>query len=207
MTGKRVFLAGCVAVCLLISSACRMHTTASEGSVERSTEPLTEQAEAGQETQSAEEKRISDVTLYIGTGDTFIEYPAAYHGSEDPTDIPAKAVLKAMASLTDWNLDVSTPIELDENGIRVTFSSESSLFSGPPLEQKEEFFVYDAYQLDQMILDSVKKTLQCWAREMGHTDSDTIDVWFYGPDGGDLVLENIGITISSQNPYGEFPVS
>ena len=207
MTGKRVFLASCVAVCLLISSACRMHTTASEGSVERSTEPLTEQAEAGQETQSAEEKRISDVTFYIGTGDTFIEYPAAYHGSEDPTDIPAKAVLKAMASLTDWNLDVSTPIELDENGIRVTFSSESSLFSGPPLEQKEEFFVYDAYQLDQMILDSVKKTLQCWAREMGHTDSDTIDVWFYGPDGGDLVLENIGITISSQNPYGEFPVS
>ena len=136
-----------------------------------------------------------------------MDYPAAYHGSEDPTDIPAKAVLKAMASLTDWTLDVSTPIELDENGIRVTFSSESSLFSGPPLEQKEEFFVYDAYQLDQMILDSVKKTLQCWAREMGHTDSDTIDVWFYGPDGGDLVLENIGITISSQNPYGEFPVS
>ena len=36
-------------------------------------------------------------------------------------------------------------------------------------------------------------------------DPDSVDVWFCGPDGGDLVLAGSGVTISSTEPYGEFP--
>ncbi len=63
----------------------------------------------------------------------------------------------------------------------------------------------EAVQQDQMVLDSVKRTLQCWAVDPELGDPDSVDVWFCGPDGGDLVLAGSGVTISSTEPYGEFP--
>ena len=66
-------------------------------------------------------------------------------------------------ALTGWSLDLAEPIFSGKGGITVSFADTSALFVGPPEEQREEFRVYDALQLDQTILDSLKKTLQCWA--------------------------------------------
>ena len=85
------------------------------------------------------------------------------------------------------------------------FAETSALFQGPPDPQKDEFHVFDAGQLSQTILDSIQKTLQNWAVVPGLGDPASVDVYFCGPDGGDLVLENIGVTIPCTEPYSGFP--
>ena len=55
--------------------------------------------------------------------------------------------------------------------------------------------------MDETILDSVQKTLQEWVG----TEDGTVEVYFTAPDGGDLVLEGIGVTISADQPYTGFP--
>ena len=72
----------------------------------------------------------------------------------------------------------------------VLFGETSALFAGPPDPQKEEFHVFDSFQLDRTILDSIQKTLQTWAVVPGLGDPDSVDIYFCGPDGGDLVLES-----------------
>lgn len=143
----------------------------------------------------------SCAVLYIGVGNQFAEYPVEYTGELDENgQIPPEEVLAAMASLTGWNLDLAEPIFSGKGGITVSFADTSALFAGPPEEQREEFHVYDALQLDQTILDSLKKTLQCWA-----VDPDQVEVWFCGADGGDLALPGTGVTIPAAQPYEQFP--
>lgn len=131
----------------------------------------------------------SCAVLYIGVGNQFAEYPVEYTGELDENgQIPPEEVVSAMASLTGWSLDLAEPIFFGKGGITVSFADTSALFVGPPEEQREEFRVYDALQLDQTILDSLKKTLQCWAVDPELGDPDQVDVWFCGADGGDLAL-------------------
>ena len=146
------------------------------------------------------------VTLYIGMDGQFQQYQEPYEGTlNEQGMVPAEGVVAEMAQLTGWNLDLAGEITTGKGGITVSFGETCALFSGPPQEQKEEFHVYDSYQLDQTILDSVKKTLQNWAVVPGQGDPDSVDVYYCGPDGKDLVLINSGWTISSTQPYEQFP--
>ena len=172
-------------------------------------------AQSGESSQSkSEESQSSDtqtdeartVTLYIGTGDQFQQYQETYQGPlNDLGMVPPEGVVAEMAELTGWNLDLAGDITTGKGGITVTFGENCALFSGPPEVQKEEFRVYDSYQLDETILDSVKKTLQNWAVVPGKGDPDSVDIYYCGPDGKDLVLINSGWTISSTQPYEQFP--
>lgn len=149
---------------------------------------------------------VRTVTLYIGTGDQFQQYQETYQGPlNDQGMVPPEGVVAEMAELTGWNLDLAGDITTGKGGITVTFGENCALFSGPPQTQKEEFRVYDSYQLDETILDSVKKTLQNWAVVPGKGDPDSVDIYYCGPDGKDLVLINSGWTISSTQPYEQFP--
>ncbi len=47
-----------------------------------------------------------------------------------------------------------------KGGMTISFSKESALFTGPPQQQKEEFHMYDAEQLDRTILDSIQNTAE-----------------------------------------------
>ena len=146
------------------------------------------------------------VTLYIGADGQFQQYQEIYQGTlNDQNMVPPEGVVAQMAELTGWNLDLAGEITTGKGGITVSFGEDCALFSGPPQEQKEEFHVYDSYQLDQTILDSVKKTLQNWAVVPGMGNPDSVDVYYCGPDGKDLVLINSGWTISSTQPYETFP--
>ena len=166
-----------------------------------------EDARSGsQALQSEDGSDRSCAVLYIGVGNQFAEYPVEYTGELDENgQIPPEEVLAAMASLTGWNLDLAEPIFSGKGGITVSFADTSALFAGPPEEQREEFHVYDALQLDQTILDSLKKTLQCWAVDPELGDPDQVEVWFCGADGGDLALPGTGVTIPAAQPYEQFP--
>ena len=159
-----------------------------------------DQLDAGQTPQA------QTVTLYIGMDDHFQQYQEEYEGTlNEQGMVPAEGVVAEMAQLTGWNLDLAGEITTGKGGITVPFGETCALFSGPPEEQKDEFRVYDSYQLDETILDSVKKTLQNWAVVPGKGDPDSVDVYYCGPDGKDLVLINSGWTISSTQPYEQFP--
>ena len=149
---------------------------------------------AGSESSSSQVQTQS-VDLCIGMNGDFYIYPQEIAGEVTP-----EAIIQSMAELTGWNLDVVSAVE--GNGkIVVTFAETSALFVGPPEQQKEEFQVLDAGQLDQTILDSIQRTFEKWVG----TEDGTVEVYFAGPDGGDLVLEGIGVTISADEPYAGFP--
>lgn len=139
-------------------------------------------------------------TLYIGMDGQFTEYPVETSGEITPT-----LLVEEMARLTGWNLDLVDEITSGKGGMTVIFADTSALFAGPPNPQKDEFHVFAADELARKILDSVKKTLQNWAVVPGLGDPDSVDIYFCGPDGGDLVLENIGVTIPCTEPYQSFP--
>ena len=78
-----------------------------------------------------------------------------------------------------------------KGGMSVCFADSSALFNGPPDPQNEEFFMFDAEQLAQTILDSTQKTLQ-----MGFTgeggDPDALDIYYYMEGEKPLELPDIG---------------
>ena len=149
---------------------------------------------------SSQPGEAQTATLYIGMDGQFKEYPV-----ETSEEITPTLLVEEMARLTGWNLDLADEITSAKGGMTVVFADTSALFVGPPNPQKDEFHVFAADELDQKILDSVKKTLQSWAVVPGLGDPDSVDIYFCGPDGGDLVLENVGVTIPFTEPYQTFP--
>ena len=87
-----------------------------------------------------------------------------------------------------------------KGGMSVCLSSESALFTGPPDPQREQFFVYDAEQLAETILDSIQKTLQeGFTLEGG--DPDALDIWYYMEGEQPLELPALGLSWPIDQPY------
>ena len=149
---------------------------------------------------SSQPGEARSATLYIGMDGQFTEYPL-----ETGEEITPTLLVEEMAKLTGWNLDLADEITDGKGGMTVSFADTSALFVGPPDPQKEEFRVFDVGQLDQTILDSIQKTLQEWAVVPGLGDPSAVDIYFCGPDGGDLVLEGLGVTVPGTEPYRGFP--
>ena len=82
----------------------------------------------------------------------------------------------------------------------VCLSGESSLFVGPPDPQKEDFHVFSADQLAEMILDSIQKTLQMDFTGQGD-NPDAIDIYYYMEGEQPLELPNLGLSWSLDEPY------
>lgn len=165
------------------------------GSGDSSSEPADSEG-----TSSSRPGENQSAVLYIGMNGRFQEYPLELEGEITPGDLVA-----GISQLTGWNLDLADEITSGKGGMTVMFAETSALFQGPPDPQKDEFHVFDAGQLSQTILDSIQKTLQNWVVVSGLGDPASVDVYFCGPDGGDLVLENIGVTIPCTEPYSGFP--
>lgn len=133
--------------------------------------------------------------LYIGMDGQFQEYPLEYDG-----EITPEVLVQSIAAVTGWNLDLESAVE--GNGkIVISFAETSVLYTGLPEEQKEEFKVETAAQLEQTILDSIQKTIQEWVG----TEDGAAEVYFTAADGGDLALSGSGVTISADEPYTAFP--
>jgi hypothetical protein len=107
-------------------------------------------------------------------------------------------LLAGIEELTGWKLSLADEITSGKGGMTVSFAKDSCLFVGPPEEQKEEFYVHDAYQLSFAVLDSVQKTLQCWASPI---NPDSVDIYFCMEGDIPLELESLGITLPMDQPY------
>lgn len=165
--------------------------TSPEGAPEESTLPVTQ----GQEEESSE-TAVSEGVLYIGTRDRgFDQYPITYEG-----EITPEVLIAEIGNLTGWDMTLAEEVTVGKGGMSVCFAASSALFVGPPDPQKEEFFVFDAEQLSQTILDSVQKTLQmAFVGEGG--DPDTLNIYYYMEGDKPLELPAIGKTWTIDQPY------
>ena len=144
--------------------------------------------EASEDTQTA--------TLYIGTQrEGFSEYELSYKDTLTP-----EVLIQGIGDQTGWDLTLAEPVATGKGGMSVCLTGESSLFTGPPEPQKEEFHMYDGTQLAETILDSIQKTLQ-----MGFTgeggDPDALDIYFYMEGEQPLELPDLGLSWSLDEPY------
>lgn len=136
----------------------------------------------------------------MGMDGIFTDYPLEYTGElNDVGVVPPAETIAALGELTGWNLSLADEVTDGKGGMTVTSAESCSIFTGPPQQQKEEFHMYSAEQLAATILDSVRQTLL-----MNYGGAEGIDIYFCGPDGGDLVLDNIGVTISRLELYTAF---
>ena len=143
------------------------------------------------ETQGTADVR-KDLMLYITLGgEDFQTYP--YNGEETPAGL-----IQGIADLTGWNLTLADEIYSGKGGISVAFSPESSIFTGPPENQADEFHVFDSEQMTYAILDSVQKTLQNYASSV---NPDSVDIWYSMGDGQPLTIDSLGVTLPIDQPY------
>lgn len=150
-----------------------------------------------------EELRMSftlnaEYTLYVGQAGDFV--PFFTHSTLNPAEestFLVEHLLTEISFLTGWNLDASA-IFVGKGGVTIVWADTSALFVGPPEPQKPGFYVYDSTQLAFSVLDSVQRTIQC---AFSPADPDSLDVWFCGPDGGALVLEDLEVTLPEETPY------
>ena len=134
--------------------------------------------------------------VYIGTkADGFTDYPMAYEGN-----LTAEKLIQGIAELTGWDLTLAEPVISGKGGMSVCLSGESSLFTGPPDPQREEFHMYDAEQLAETILDSIQKTLQEGFTGEGG-DPDALDIWYYMEGERPLELPLLGLSWPIDRPY------
>ena len=134
--------------------------------------------------------------VYIGTkANGFTDYPMAYEG-----DLTAEKLIQGIAELTGWDLTLAEPVISGKGGMSVCLSGESSLFTGPPDPQREEFHMYDAEQLAETILDSIQKTLQEGFTGEGG-DPDALDIWYYMEGDRPLELPILGLSWPIDQPY------
>ena len=134
--------------------------------------------------------------VYIGTkANGFTDYPMIYDG-----DLTAEKLIQGISDLTGWDLALAEDVISGKGGMSVCLSSESALFTGPPDPQREQFFVYDAEQLAETILDSIQKTLQEGFTGEGG-DPDTLDIWYYMEGDQPLELPILNLSWPIDQPY------
>ena len=148
------------------------------------------------EPSGGEEAGGQTATLYIGTrAGGFSEYSFAYEGSLTP-----ELLIRGIEELTGWNLTLADTVYTGKGGMSVCLSGESSLFTGPPDPQKDEFHVFDAEQLSEMILDSIQKTLQeGFTGEGGNPDA--LDIYYFMEGEQPLELPDLNLKWPLDQPY------
>lgn len=136
------------------------------------------------------------VTLYIGTkARGFTEYSMTYEGELTPD-----ALIQGIADLTGWNLTLAEPVISGKGGMSVCLSNESTLFTGPPDPQNEEFFMFGLDDLAETLLDSIQKTLQeGFTLEGGNPD--VLDIWYFMEGEKPLEIPGLGLSWPIDQPY------
>lgn len=145
---------------------------------------------------SDQNKTENKATLFIGDRSIgFKEYPANITG-----EVTADALIKSISEATGWNLELADSVTSGKGGMTVTFSKECAIITGPPQNQKDEFFAYDHPSLVQMILDSIQETLrQNFVTEQG--DRNALDIYFNIEDNPIVIPDMNNFEIPVDKPY------
>lgn len=156
-------------------------------------------SQSSQETSSQTETQ--EAILYIGRDNDFKEYALKYEGELKP-----ETLIQGISNLTRWDLSLSDEVTTGKGGMTVSFAKTSALFVGPPENQKDEFFMYDAETLIPTILDSVKETLQeNFVDTSAGGDPDSLNIYYCMEGDQPLTFDNINVTIPMDAPYTTFP--
>ena len=197
-----------LSITFLLSACTKVNTgDAVSGTGSLVQEQTTDAAQTETDTQAEEPAKTQETdpdltqaagTLYIGTTDSFKEYP--FSGEKTPDNLVA-----AIAELTGWNLALADSVTDGKGGMTVCFTKDCSIFTGPPAQQKDEFFAYDNISLARMILDSIQKTLQenYVDRELGG-DPSNLDIYFCVMDNSnitDIATPEEGMSVPMDAPY------
>ena len=135
----------------------------------------------------------TEYPLYIGSrSNGFLVYDTPIQG-----DLTPEALIKAIAKLTHWNLDLAESVADGKGGMTVNFASTSSLAVGAPNPQVPEFHAYDNISFVAMVLDSIQKTLQ-QNFVMAPGDPSLLDI-YYILEGGPITVD--GITLPMYEPW------
>lgn len=135
--------------------------------------------------------------VYVGTkSGGFMAYPSML----PEKDVTPEALIARIADLTGWDLTLAEDVTTGKGGMSVCLASTSSLFTGPPEKQKDEFHIYGADQMAETVLDSIQKTLQEGFTGAGG-NPDNIDIYFYMEGEKPLSLPNVGLSWPLDQPY------
>lgn len=181
---------------VVLRSGCGKTAGGEAASLDKETEISQLTQSVSQETQGQQENTTTEqtATLYIGSEAAgFSEYPMAYQDYATP-----EMLLQGIPDLTSWNLSLADEITSGKCGMTVVFSAEACLFTGPPMEQKEEFHVYDSVEFTFMVLDSIQKTLQNWSSPM---NPDVVDIYYAMEGDVNMELTSLGVTWPLYMPY------
>lgn len=206
---KRIYWALLISVSALFLSGCAANQTPSKNTTqsdspsnnsEKETKPVMQtesESPSTPQTQPETESPVSNgATLYIGYDGSFQEYDLECGDNASP-----ETLIQGIADLTGWDLSLADSVTTGKGGMTVCFSSQSSLFTGPPEVQKEEFFVYDLSQLASTILGSIQTTLQNYYIDPSLGDPSNLDIYFCTENDQPIVLESLGVTIPIDQPY------
>lgn len=181
-----IILALCMSVCLLASCG---------------NEPMTSPEKSTSDTMNSEESTASDLTqneegskqtavLYaVFQGGDVKEYPIEYTGEKKT----AEELADELTKLT--GLDFKITASKTNDGWSVDWAADSSLFTGPKGEQKEDFFFFDYDSSSWFMMDTLWKTL---TKNLG-----TENIYYTMNSGKELVLQKMSpsMTIPSDTPY------
>lgn len=155
---------------------------------------VTSSSSASQST--SEENEKNEAVIYIGSGTDYKESLFLVDG-----EITPEFLIEKIAETTGWNLDLADDVTTGKDGMTVCFAKTSSIFTGPPEEQNEDYFVYDKEQLCQEIFDSVKHTLQYNFVDPELGDPEELNVYFCTENNEPITIDEMGITIPADEPY------
>lgn len=145
---------------------------------------------------TSEETEKNEAVIYIGSG---TEYKESLVLTDE--EITPEMLIEKMSEITGWNLDLADDVTTGKGGMTVCFAKTSSIFTGPPEEQNEDYFVYDKEQLCQEIFDSVKHTLQYNFVDPELGEPEELDVYFCTENGEPITIDDLSVTIPADEPY------
>lgn len=180
-----------IAACMAMAAGCGTPETASTTRTQES-QPDSAITSTVSSQQNEQVPQKQSAILSIGTKSSgFEQYPLEYEGELTP-----EILIKGIEDLTTWNLELAKPAVIDQDGVKICFAKDSSLFVGPPEPQKEEFHMFGADQLAETVLDSIQKTLQA-----NLPNGTNLAVWYQMADGSPLALSNLEMAWPADQPY------
>ncbi|MBQ4529189.1 MAG: hypothetical protein IJA36_01065 [Lachnospiraceae bacterium] len=191
---KKVVVSALLA-CMLAFSMTGCGGETEESSAVETTEVVSEETGAT-ETKQVTTKEAAGI-IYIGTDGNMKEYEC-----QASKNITPEVMISTMATMTGWNLDLAGSVIANEDGMTVCFASTSSIFTGVPKEQDEEFAVSDKEQLVATILDSIQYTLQQnFVDVEAGEDPSSLNIYYCMEGEQPLDLSDINKTVPMDQPY------
>lgn len=201
---KKVVVSALLACMLTLSmTGCGGEKEAESAVETEETTETTETAEesVSEETETKETEQVTtkstEVNMYIGTSGNMREYPC-----ESSNNLTPELMISTMAKVAGWNLDLAEAVTVGEDGMTICFASTSSIFTGVPEDQEEEFAVSDKEELVATILDSIQYTLQQnFAEVTVGGDPSSLNIYYCMEGHQPLDLSDINKNVPMDQPY------